>query len=218
MQCGWLAFTTYLLTMIVNHNSLKRTFSKEPDPKRVGIRTSFPKQKPAAGMVPMYTSSIITLHLESAMFVEELQRQSLKIFNNLQKCLLRLVKPLLAPAILDRPSHPRGDREREDADSCIPRDCIKSTADIVFHLEGMLDDLEAHKIFPVVIKQVFVQTFYALGAHTFNLMMEESRYCTYSNAFQIKLAIADLLSWVSSRSKILAQGRTRYISCTERKS
>lgn len=154
--------------------------------------------------------------------MDQLQKQALKAFTNLQKCLQKRLKPLITPAILDQPAtlleeegnnkkkKKKKKTKKQTKRSCMPSiSSLKSTLDIVASLEETLDQMERHKIFPIVIKQFFVQTFYLIGAQTFNQMMEEPRYCSYTNAFQIKFAIAQLLSWASSKSRTLAFSKTR---------
>ena len=150
--------------------------------------------------------------LAANQFLDDLQKQALKAFTNLQKCIQRRIRPLLAPAILSQPAtllHSHSDSEVKLVTP--PIGSIKSVRDIMICLDDFLEELEHHKIFEAVIRHFFVQAFYLIGAETFNQMTEDSRYCSYTNAFQIKFAVAQLLAWVSARSQALSPSRTRYL-------
>jgi len=91
----------------------------------------------------------------------------------------------------------------------VSKGTIKSVGDVILCLEEILAEMQNHKIYNVIIQQFFVQIFYVIGTETFNAILENSRYCTYQNGFQIKSAIAQLQSWIASKSSILAVSKTR---------
>lgn len=156
-----------------------------------------------------------------------LQDIALTAYISLLQNLHRLISPLLVPAVLDQPPFTilkGGGRNY----SLVPKHCLKTTDDVTMLLDEMLGLLESNRVFSSVVKQFFIQTFYLINVTLFNHLMKgdihptdelkeneignENNLYTATNAFQIKVAISQLVAWIYSHSKSLSYHATKYIS------
>ena len=223
--------------MMLEEKTMRKFFQREvDDPQVYGINVAAGRKKKYNERKFIYlggwrggsywlvlTTIKLYLYVAGVEFVHALQDLALTSYISLLQNLHRLISPLLVPAVLDQPPFTilkGGGRNY----SLVPKHCLKTTEDITVLLDEMLGLLQSNRVFSSVVKQFFIQTFYLINVTLFNHLMkgdihsnlkeneigDENSLYTATNAFQIKVALSQLVAWIFSHAKFLAYNATKY--------
>ncbi|XP_078360518.1 unconventional myosin-Va-like [Oculina patagonica] len=120
---------------------------------------------------------------------------AIHIYQDLVKCIWEAVQHMIVPGMLEyesipgvSSSKPFGGRSKAHADIT-----VKS---ITKMLSNFLAILNAHCVDPEIIKQVFRQLFYYIGANMMNNLLLRKDMCHWSRGMQIRFNLSQLEDWV----------------------
>lgn len=120
---------------------------------------------------------------------------AIHIYQDLVKCIWEAVQHMIVPGMLEyesipgvSSSKPFGGRTKAHADVT-----VKS---ITKMLSNFLAILNAHCVDPEIIKQVFRQLFYYIGANMMNNLLLRKDMCHWSRGMQIRFNLSQLEDWV----------------------
>ncbi|XP_022802810.1 unconventional myosin-Va-like isoform X2 [Stylophora pistillata] len=120
---------------------------------------------------------------------------AIHVYQDLVKCIWEAVQNMIVPGMLEyesipgvSSSKPFGGRSKAHADIT-----VKS---ITKMLSNFLAILNAHCVDPEIIKQVFRQLFYYIGANMMNNLLLRKDMCHWSRGMQIRFNLSQLEDWV----------------------
>ncbi|XP_068711585.1 unconventional myosin-Va-like isoform X2 [Montipora foliosa] len=120
---------------------------------------------------------------------------AIHIYQDLVKCIWEAIQAMIVPGMLEyesipgvSSSKPFGGRTKSHADIT-----VKS---ITHMLTDFLAILNSHCVDPEIIKQVFRQLFYNIGANMMNNLLLRKDMCHWSRGMQIRFNLSQLEDWV----------------------
>ncbi|XP_074612959.1 unconventional myosin-Va-like isoform X2 [Acropora palmata] len=120
---------------------------------------------------------------------------AIHIYQDLVKCIWEAVQAMIVPGMLEyesipgvSSSKPFGGRTKSHADITVKT--------ITNRLTNVLAILNAHCVDPEIIKQVFRQLFYYIGANMMNNLLLRKDMCHWSRGMQIRFNLSQLEDWV----------------------